>query len=123
MVNVFIIDDDESIVFLFQEFLGLNGHKVIAKAFDGEEAIQVFKNLLITSFYPDIILIDYRMPKKDGLEVTKELLSLKSDLKIIFVSADSSIKEKAFKAGIISFLEKPTDLEFLNNTIKQAVSK
>lgn len=62
---------------------------------------------------PDFILMDHRMPVKNGLEATKELLKSKPNLKIIFVSADISIKNKALEAGALDFIKKPFDLKTL----------
>ena len=88
----------------------MEGHEIIAKAFNGEEAIEIFKTF---QNYPDIILMDHRMPLKNGLETTKEMISINSESKIIFVSADYTVKNKAFEIGAIDFLEKPIDLTSL----------
>jgi two-component system chemotaxis response regulator CheY len=88
----------------------------MAKAYDGEEAINIFKSL---SNKPDIILMDHRMPVKNGLETTKELLDLDPTSKIIFVSADYTARNLAFEIGAIDFLEKPIDLDTLVSIIKK----
>ena len=73
---------------------------------------------------PDIILMDHRMPIKNGIEAAKEIFQNSSDLKpkIIFVSADRSIKETALSIGVISFKNKPFSLERLFNNIEKAAS-
>ena len=48
--------------------------------------------------------MDHRMPSKDGIEVTEEILSINPNTKIIFVSADYSIRDKALEVGAIDFL-------------------
>ena len=53
------------------------------------------------------------MPFKNGIEATKEILAFDSDCKIIFASADSSIKSLALSIGAINFLEKPFDIDNL----------
>ena len=73
--------------------LEIKGHKIIDNAYDGEECIKIF-NHLTPRTYPDIIIMDHRMPKKDGLETTKELIITHPELKIIFLSADKIIKKK-----------------------------
>ncbi len=49
---------------------------------------------------PDIILMDHRMPKKNGIEASKEILKINGKTKIIFLSADSSIKEEVLSIGV-----------------------
>ena len=116
MAKIFIIDDDTDIVLLFEQYLVIEGHKIVAKAYNGEEAIEIFKNL---QYKPDIILMDNRMPLKNGLETTKEFLKIKSDSRIIFVSADYTVINKALKIGAIDFLEKPVDLHTLISMIEK----
>lgn len=94
----------------------LEGHEIVAKAFNGEEALEIYKNLQNS---PDIILLDHRMPSKDGLETTKEILSIDPHCKIIFISADYSVRDKALKVGAIDFLEKPIDFITLYRIIEK----
>jgi FixJ family two-component response regulator len=62
--------------------------------------------------------MDHRMPVKDGLKATKEILSIEKKANIIFASADKTIKQEALKLGILGFLEKPFSLEVLIDYIK-----
>ena len=59
------------------------------------------------------------MPLKDGIETTKEMLTMHSNTKIIFASADYAIKDLAKEAGAIDFLEKPFDFSNLFEMIKK----
>ena len=97
-------------VLLFEKFLVMEGHEVISKAFNGEEALDIYKKM---STKPDIILMDHRMPVKNGLETTEEILRINPNIKVIFVSADYTIKKKALDIGAIDFIEKPIDLDTL----------
>ena len=94
----------------------MEGHEIIAKAFNGEEALEIYKGF---KNYPDIILMDHRMPSKDGVEVTEEILSINPNSKIIFVSADYTIRDKALEVGAIDFLEKPIAFNTLFRIIKK----
>lgn len=116
ITKIFIIDDDIDVVLLFEQFLVIEGHEVISKAYNGEEAVDIFKKM---SIKPDIILMDHRMLVKNGLETTEEILSINPDIKIIFVSADYTIKKKALEVGAIDFLEKPIDLNTLITMVEK----
>jgi YesN/AraC family two-component response regulator len=98
--------------------LEMSGFKIIKSAANGEEAINMCKSF---PEKPDIILMDHRMPIKDGIETTKEILQLNNNSKIIFISADHSIKETALSIGAVSFNLKPLDMESLINTIHKAL--
>ncbi|MFX0021026.1 MAG: response regulator [Candidatus Hermodarchaeota archaeon] len=116
IATILIVDDDEDIVRLFEQFLELKGHKVVAKLSNGEDAIQYYKK---TQNHPDIILMDHRMPLKNGVETTKEILHIKPNSKIIFISADYTIRDLALKAGAVAFLEKPIDFTSLFQIIER----
>ena len=68
---------------------------------------------------PKVILMDYRMPIKNGIETSKEILQIDNGVKIIFASADSSIKEEAYSIGVFSFKDKSFTIEQLINNIKK----
>jgi len=116
MATIFLIDDDSSIITLFDKFLSVLGHEIVAKAFNGEEAVKIFHEFRKV---PDLILMDHRMPKKDGLTAAKEILNINNNCKIIFLSADYSIKDKAMALGAKYFLEKPFKLDKLSQIIEK----
>jgi len=121
MVNILIVEDDHSLRLLYEKALSLKGYNVIGSAKDGEEAVKLYKDF---KNKPDIILMDHRMPIKNGIEATKEILANSSENKpkIIFASADKTIKETALSIGAISFKDKPFTLEKLFNNIKKALN-
>lgn len=118
MVEIFIVEDDDALRILYEKALKLNGYNVIGSAKNGEEAVNMFKNF---SNKPDIILMDHRMPIKNGLEAAKEILEIKNNTKIIFASADQSVKAEALSIGVISFKDKPFTLEILFKNIEKAI--
>jgi two-component system chemotaxis response regulator CheY len=116
LTSIFIVEDDKSIQILYKKFLDLYGFLIIGTANNGEEAVEMYRNF---PNKPDIILMDHRMPVKDGLEATKEIMDLNGNTTIIFASADKSIKQEAIQMGIGAFLDKPFSLEKLIEKIKQ----
>jgi len=63
--------------------------------------------------------MDQRMPVKDGVTATQEILSFDPDAKILFGSADLQIKSDALKAGAKDFLLKPFRIEALLKAIEE----
>lgn len=92
------------------------GYTVMDCAFNGNDAILKFKNF---QRKPDLIILDHRMPFKNGLETMKEILELEPSMKIIFASADNQIRDLALKSGAVSFKEKPfTIMQLKENILK-----
>lgn len=118
MISILIVEDDIYLQKLYEMMLDTQGYKVIAKAGNGDEAIDLFKSL---STKPDIILMDHRMPIKNGIEATIELIKLNSNSKIIFISADNSVKKQALSSGAKKFIEKPFSIEQLHQEIKSVI--
>ena len=116
----YIIVDDKPIL---QEAYGMlleaNGHVVVGRAYNGNECLSEIKGMKVR---PDMIIMDHRMPQKSGLATTRELLKLNPDFKIIFVSADISVKKEALAAGAVAFFEKPFHIDSLLASIDKIIS-
>ncbi len=63
------------------------------------------------------------MPKKNGIEASKEILQIDYKIIIIFASADQSVREEALALGIKNFLTKPFLIEKLVETIQIALGE
>jgi|SRR5271155_191476 len=89
---------------------------VVAHVGDGIEAVELAKELL-----PDIILLDLRMPRMDGLEVIAQIQSLHLPSKVIVLTTFDSEQDVhlALKAGARSYLLKDTPRPVLLETIRQ----
>jgi two-component system chemotaxis response regulator CheY len=117
IATVFLVDDEKFIVDLYRDILEANGHTVIGIASDGEEAVRKYKAM---SEKPVVIIMDQRMPVKDGVSATQEILTINPDATIFFGSADLHIEKEALAAGAKGFLLKPFRIEELLAAIKEA---
>ncbi len=104
MATVLIVDDDNFLHRVLERILIIGGHQVVGHADDGAEAIEVFVQL---NPKPDIILMDHRMPIMNGTTATRELLHMDASARILFISADETVKPEAMDAGAVEFLTKP----------------
>jgi len=120
MVSVFIVEDDVFITRLLEIFLKTSRFSVIGKARNGVEAVNSYK---LMSTRPDVIIMDHRMPIKNGIEAVKEILEFDKQAKIIIVSADRNVENIAKSVGAIGFLEKPFTMENLVERINNVVSE
>jgi DNA-binding NarL/FixJ family response regulator len=74
---------------------------------------------------PDVVLLDYFLPDKNGLEVAKELLSQNPEIRVLLLSMDNNpaLINKCKKIGVLGFLPKTTDKKTLLETIKAVFEK
>ena len=119
MKSVFLVEDDVFILRLYEIFLGTAKISVIGKAKNGEEAVNSYK---LMSRKPDLIIMDNRMPVKNGIEALKEILEIDRQAKIMIVSADRSIEKIAKSVGAVAFMEKPFSMEILVESINNAIT-
>ncbi len=110
VARVALVDDDD----LFRESLGLNlgdeGYEVIA--FDrGEPALEFFA----AGGAVDIVLLDWRMPKMDGIDVLRQMRTRGIDAPVIFLTvlSDQIYEEAALAGGALDFVEKSRSLSIL----------
>jgi len=118
MITIFLIEDNDSIRFLSQKLLTRFGYEVIGTANNGMEAIERF-----TSFpkKPDVIIIDYQLPLKNGIEAMKAILQIDAHAKIIFASPDPGINKLALSSGAINCILKPFKMDILISSINRAL--
>lgn len=114
MASIFIVDDEENLHQIYKALFAMKGHKVVGSAFDGDEAVQLFLKL---NPKPDVIIMDHRMPRMDGISATKMILEISAVSKIVFVSADETVRTQALEAGAAVFQVKPVRAEALFDTI------
>lgn len=116
MVKIFIVDDDQSLQRLYTLILTEAGYEIVDTAYNGKSAIEKYNTL---KEKPDIVLMDHRMPIKNGLDAMAEILHLNNHVKVIFASADITIKEEALSIGACAFLDKPFNMLKLLSVIKE----
>jgi two-component system NarL family response regulator len=112
-----LVADDHAIV---REGLGViislqKDMLLIAQAADGEEAIALYAR-----HKPDIVLLDLRMPKKDGFQVVTELIGQDPKARIIIITTydgDEDIR-RSLKAGAKAYLLKDSPRQEIWNTIR-----
>lgn len=91
--------------------------EVVGDAGDGEEAVRAAKVLR-----PDVILIDIRMPRMDGLDATRQILADAPETKVIVVTTfnDDSCVREALRLGASGFLLKVAPPERLAEAVRVA---
>lgn len=118
MKTILVAEDNESNFILMTYILKRSYEFVRAK--NGQEAIDMVEKGGI-----DLVLMDIKMPVKDGLEATKEIKAAHPDLPIVALTANAfdSDRQLAFEAGCDDFLSKPVSSEKCLNTIAKFIGQ
>jgi two-component system chemotaxis response regulator CheY len=119
MASIFIIDDEAILHRLYKDVFAIKGHQVVADAYDGEEAVEKYKKM---SPRPDVIILDHRMPNKDGLQAMQDILGIDPNAKIVFISADANVREQAIRNGARSFGLKPVTIRHMLDLVEIAAA-
>ena len=108
-LSILIVEDGQSQREMLRDFLRSEGHTV-TEAENGEVGI---KTVLHGHF--DLVLLDYKMPGMDGMEVLKEIKRINPEIDVIIITAYGTIETavEAMKAGAIDYITKPVELEEL----------
>jgi DNA-binding NarL/FixJ family response regulator len=115
-IRILVVDDYVSIrAFLRAILKKVPGVEVVGEAEDGSIAVELAHKLM-----PDIIIMDISMPVLDGIEATKWITSVFSDVKVIAFTAfaDKSTMKRMFEAGASGFLLKGCGVAEIASAIK-----
>lgn len=120
-IKILLADDEPEVLEIMAKKVALEGYSVI-KASDGEEAWQK-----IQQESPDIIVLDLTMPKKDGLEILKELRDKPPSSKwqpVIIVSARRELEDlhKGFDLEADHYITKPCNFVDIVKAIRLMIN-
>lgn len=115
--KILIVDDEENIRFLYEQELLDEGYQTIL-AKDGKECLE-----LIQKDPPDLIILDIRMPRMDGLEAIGKIIEINKNIPIIINSAYSTYKDDFMSWAADAYIVKSYDLDTLKSTIREILAK
>ena len=117
--KLLLVDDDADFVWLTGRMLEDAGYHVL-EAHNGEDALTRFEKES-----PDLVLMDYRMPGKDGLETSLAMVHLHPEIPIVITTGYAEIKiaVDVMKAGVYDYVTKPLNPDDFLFTIRRALEK
>lgn len=109
MAKILVVDDEELIRNLLENFLTRKGYVVLTAA-SGKEALEKIKE------GPAIVVLDIMMPDMDGLAVLDKIKQTAPDMEIIIITGlnDHAVGVESMRRGAFEFVTKPLDLEHLH---------
>ena len=115
--TVLVVDDEQVLAGAMADYLARHGYAVDIKS-SGEEALKV-----IDREPPDIVVLDYRLPRMDGLEVLRRIKEARPEIEVVILTAHGSVEGavEAIKIGAFDYLSKPLDLEELRLVVNKAL--
>jgi CheY-like chemotaxis protein len=115
--RVLVVDDDDDIRAGAITRLRMAGFETL-QAVDGEQGLECARTA-----HPDAVVLDVRMPVKDGLAALRELRSLPEtrDIPVVMLSASLSDEQAALRGGAAYFLRKPYQGRSLIAAIRSAL--
>ena len=113
MAKILIIDDETLLTDMFSVTLGKLGHDVTTAA-NGWDGLEKFQQSLF-----DLVLLDYKMPDNNGIQVLQELMAIAPETPTVMLSAwgTNVVENQARQLGAREFLSKSLSLDIIINFI------
>jgi len=115
--NLLVVEDEEIMREALVDYFSDVGHKVDT-ANDGDKSLE---KLNLRDY--DVMIIDLRLPGRDGLSVLDEIKSTNPKAKVIIITAYPSVEseKEALSKGAIEYLQKPFEMSYLETLIRQSL--
>lgn len=119
MADILLIEDDRTFSRIVEGFLTKHNFSVTAVQ-NGKDGISTFRRKNV-----DLVLLDYRLPDTQGLELLVEMKGFRPEIPVILMTSFSDLRTavKAIKAGAFEYITKPINPDELLLLLKQALSR
>lgn len=116
-ITLLIIDDDPAACRIFKKILGQVGYHILT-ATDAGKGLRLIKEKS-----PEIVFLDIKMPRVNGIELLRKIRKIKKDLIVIMLTGYATLDtaRKAMELGAYDYVTKPFDLEAIKASIRDAL--
>jgi len=117
--TILIVDDEKEICTILSDNLSREGYRVFV-AYEGKTALE-----LARKEKPDLVLLDIKMPRMNGIEVLRRIKKIKKETVVIMLTAYGTLETArgAMKLGAYDYITKPFDLFSLKSIVKEALGE
>ena len=116
-MRVLVAEDEKNILLMLKLFLEDEGFDVVTSA-NGQECMDAYHYSTVENSPYDVVILDYKMPKKDGKQVAREILSVNPKQTIIMITAFPQEITKIEELKIVKILRKPFEPDDLIALLK-----
>src|SRR5947209_11486353 len=123
-LRVMIVDDQRLLCEGFRKLIELEPDlEVVGMAGDGEEALVMVERLSATRAAPDVVLMDVRMPRLDGIAATRAIVERWPEVRVVILTTfdDRELIQAGLQAGALGYVLKDITAEQLATTIRAVV--
>ncbi len=120
-LRVLIVDDQRLLCEGFRKLIELEPDlEVVGMAGDGEEALAMVERLSATPSAPDVVLMDVRMPRLDGIAATRAIIERWPEIRVVILTTfdDRELIHAGLQAGALGYVLKDITAEQLATTIR-----
>ena len=115
--QILVIDDERGVCALFKRFLTPEGY-IVLTALDGMSGLKI-----VEEKKPDMVLLDLKMPKMDGIEILRRIKKIDKNIVVIIITAYGTMDtaRMAMKLGAYDYITKPFHLDHVKAVIKDGL--
>jgi len=117
--KILVVDDDKEICDILTEMLTEEGYQTFS-ALSGRLALDT-----VEKKKPELVLLDIKMPKMDGIEVLKRIKKIDKEVVVVMITGYGSLgtAKEAMRLGAYDYVTKPFDLDSIKVVIRDALSE
>jgi two-component system response regulator (stage 0 sporulation protein F) len=117
--RILVVDDEAPVREVLTEYFATEGYDV-ESAGSGLEALSAIRGGCV-----DLVLLDVRMPRMDGVQVLRQIRELSDSLPVVMVTAneDVSLARETLKLGAFDYVAKPFDFDYLDRAVAAGLAR
>lgn len=117
--KILLIDDDDNLRDTWRDVLEMEDYEIVEAA----DADQAMRAVVGGTF--DLILTDYNLPDKNGIDLIKDIRKINTESEILMMTAHGSLDTavKAIQESVFDFLVKPVDINYLKRALEKALEQ
>jgi two-component system chemotaxis response regulator CheY len=119
MVKILVVDDAAFMRIVLKDILKNLGYTNIIEASDGIMAIEQYKK-----FKPDLVTLDVNMPKMDGIQALKHIMSIDPKARVVMATAVEQrfVVQEAIRTGAKDYIVKPFDRSMVATVVERVLN-
>ncbi|MBU4491642.1 MAG: response regulator [Euryarchaeota archaeon] len=117
--SILVVDDEAGVCDVLQKILAQDGYDV-STATSGTRALTLMKKSPA-----DLVLLDIKMPKMDGIETLRKLREFNKDAVVVILTAYGTLStaREAMQLGAYDYITKPFDVEFVKTMVREGLEE